>query len=167
MSKLIVLRGYPGSGKTTIGKELEKNGVGLFIDHNAILTLIANIAGNDDGLYDEIIVLEKAICKKLLSENKIVIVARGFSKVSSIDEYTHLAIDLGVEYQVIRLEVNESELMIRVQSPERKNDFNPTDNEIAERAWISDNPLENYKGEIVINNQRPLSDVVLHISDHI
>ena len=51
INKLIILRGYPGSGKTTVGKRLEKQGLGIFIDHNAILTFVASIAGNDTWIY--------------------------------------------------------------------------------------------------------------------
>lgn len=71
MNQLILLRGYPGSGKTTIGKLLEKRGVGKFIDHNAILTFISTISGDDDGIYDDIANLEQAIARKLLTANKI------------------------------------------------------------------------------------------------
>ena len=55
MVKLIILRGYPGSGKKTIGKALEAEGLGKFVDHNAILTFIANIVGDDEGIYDDIV----------------------------------------------------------------------------------------------------------------
>jgi len=126
MTKLIILRGYPGSGKTTIGKHLQAEGIGKFIDHNAILTFIAGIAGDDEGIYDEIAQLELAMCKKLLVDDSDVIVARGFSGLSSIQAYEAVASELGVTIKILRLNVDRNELIRRVQSPERKLDFNPT-----------------------------------------
>ena len=63
MQRLTIIRGYPGSGKTTIGKRLEDQKLGIFIDHNRILTFIAQFTTNDDGLYDEISQLELAMTK--------------------------------------------------------------------------------------------------------
>lgn len=160
MTRLIILRGYPGSGKTTIGKRLHATGAGEFIDHNAILTFIANITGDDEGIYDEIAQLELAMCRKLLSEGKSVIVARGFSSLSSIETYTNIAAELGVGSKVIRLEVSHQELIIRVQSPERKSDFNPTIDESHALDWMTNNPIENHPEEIAIDNERPLTEVI-------
>lgn len=103
------------------------------------------------------------LCQNLLSEDKQVIAARGFSKVSSIDEYAGVARDLGADYKVIRIEADESELMIRVQSPERKADFNPTIDKAHAIAWMSENPLEEYEGELKVNNQRPVAETVADI----
>jgi broad-specificity NMP kinase len=70
MNQLIILRGYPGSGKTTVAKLLEREGCGVFIDHNAILTFIAGFTGNDEGIYHEIHALELAMTSKLLRDGK-------------------------------------------------------------------------------------------------
>lgn len=160
MTRFIILRGYPGSGKTTIGKQLHTTGAGEFIDHNAILTFIANITGDDEGIYDEIAQLELAMCRKLLSEGKSVIVARGFSSLSSIETYTNMATELGVGAKIIRLKVSQQELINRVQSPERKLDFNPTIDESHALDWMTNNPIENHPDEIVIDNERPLNEVI-------
>lgn len=160
MTKLIILRGYPGSGKTTIGKRLDTIGVGTFIDHNAILTFVADIAGNDEGIYDEIAQLELAICKKFLLEGKDVIVARGFSSLVSVETYVNAANALGVETRIVRLEVSEQELAKRVRSPERQLDFNPTIDESNLLEWVTNNPLENHPGEVTINNEQPLDAVI-------
>lgn len=161
--KLIILRGYPGSGKTTVGKGLESHGVGKFIDHNSILNFVAGIAGNDDGIYNEISNLELAIAKKLLSEGESVIVARGFSKLAQIAVYEVAAEDLDIKSLVVRLEVSRDELLQRVQSPERKFDFNPTTNEAASSEWMDKNPLEDHPSEVVIDNNRPLEDSLAEI----
>ncbi len=163
MTKLIILRGYPGSGKTTIGKRLQANGIGEFIDHNAILTFIARVTGDDEGIYDEIAQLELAICKKLLSEGKNVIVARGFSSLSSLAPYEKAAGDVDTETKIFRLSVDDSELIRRVQNPERKLDFNPTIDETHALDWMRDNPIDIHPYEIVIDNNRLLDDVISSI----
>lgn len=163
--KLIILRGYPGSGKTTVGKELERRGVGKFIDHNAILTFIAGVAGDDEGIYDEIANLELAISKKLLSEGGSVIVARGFSKLVQIAAYETAADDLEARSIVVQLDVIQEELLKRVQSPERKLEFNPTVNEVAANDWMSENPLEEHPNQVVIDNNQSLEDSVAEIEE--
>lgn len=163
MTKLIILRGYPGSGKTTIGKRLESEGLGKFIDHNAILTFIAGITGDDEGIYDEISQLELAMCKKLLAEGSNVIAARGFSSLSSMQPYGAIASELGVEIQILRLNVDNDELLRRVQSPERRLDFNPTVDEAHALNWMNDNPIQDHPYEILIDNSAPIDEVVDYI----
>jgi shikimate kinase len=158
--KLILLRGYPGSGKTTIGKELENRGVGTFIDHNSILTFVAGIAGNDEGIYDEIANLELAIAKKLLSEGESVIVARGFTKLAQLAVYEAMADSIRTKKIVVRLDVDRNELLERVQSPERKLDFNPTTTESAADEWMNENPMESHPNEAIIDNNQPMHNTV-------
>jgi shikimate kinase len=160
MTKLIILRGYPGSGKTTIGKRLETEGLGKFIDHNAILTFIAGITGDDEGIYDEIADLELAMCKKLLGEGKNTIIARGFSSLASLQPYETITNSLGIEAKILRLSVDKDELMRRVQSHERKLDFNPTTDEAHALKWMNDNPLQDHPDEIVIDNLLPIDTVI-------
>ena len=160
MNKLIILRGYPGSGKTTIGNALANDGIGVFVDHNSILTFVAKMTENDDGIYDDIVNLELAITRKLLSEGKTAIVARGFSGLNSIEPYITLAQLLNVEYQIIRLEVDETILVDRVQSPERQDDFNPTTTPEALKSWISENKLQDVENEVIVDNTKALVEVL-------
>lgn len=167
MTQLIILRGYPGSGKTTVGKALEKHGIGRFIDHNAILTFITGISGDDDGIYDDIANLEKAITRKLLNSNETVIVARGFSSITSLKPYMKIAKDLGIAVRIIRLSVNYDELQRRVASPERKEDFNPTTSPESLSKWITENPIADCPGEIIVDNLQPIDDVIKSIATQI
>ena len=160
MNQLVIIRGYPGSGKTTLGKRLEDNGYGIFIDHNAILTFIAGIIGNDDGVYDEIHSLELSMARKLLAEGKSAIVARGFSGSTSADPYLRLAEKNQVKVVVIRLEVGIDTLEKRVIAPERKKDFNPTIEPYSLRAWIESSPLEAMSGEIIIDASEDINKVL-------
>lgn len=160
MKKLILIRGYPGSGKTTIGRALQNDDVGVFIDHNTILNFIAAIVGNDDGIYEEIHSLEKSMTKKLLSEADIAIVARGFSSKSRIEEYTSIAQEFSAKVYIFTLDADISILEKRVQADERKNDFNPTVSPEALRAWIQNNELEKLKDEIKIDASSPVNKIV-------
>lgn len=160
MVKLIILRGYPGSGKTTVGNALQVKGVGRFIDHNAILTFIAGITVNDDGIYDDIASLELAMTRKLLKEGSSVIVARGFSDIDKIKPYEDIASELGIEYKIVRLDVGWDELETRVQSDTRLEDFNPTTTPEALNKWIKQNPLIDHPSEILVSNTQPIEDVV-------
>ncbi|HEY8886185.1 MAG TPA: AAA family ATPase [Candidatus Microsaccharimonas sp.] len=160
MNKLIILRGYPGSGKTTIGKALAEENVGVFVDHNSILTFIAKITEEDDGIYEDIARLELAITKKLLNDGKTAIVGRGFSSIDSLSPYISLANSLNIRYQILRLDVEENLLMNRVQSPERQNDFNPTTSSESLKLWIQSNGIEDIDRELIIDNSKALVAVI-------
>ena len=160
MTKLIILRGYPGSGKTTIGRRLAEKGAGKFIDHNSILTFIADIAGNDEGIYKDIANLELAIARKLLKERTSVIVARGFSNLESIRAYEDVAIECGAEPIIIRLEVDRATLSKRVGNSERLNDFNPTVTDRALGEWIDSNPIINHPSEKIVDNTQSLETAI-------
>lgn len=160
MKKLLLIRGYPGSGKTTIGKKLEDYGYGTFIDHNSILTFIANIVGDDMGIYDNIHSLELALTNKLLGDGKSAIVARGFSKVVAISPYLEIAKKQNAKLLVITLLAAPEILEQRVTQPERQRDFNPTTNAEALRDWVMHNPLEPFATEVTLDASLPLSQVV-------
>ena len=161
--KMIIIRGYPGSGKTTTAKLLSKRIGSIFIDHNAILTFLAGIVGDDRGIYSEIHNLELAMAKKVLEESKNVIVARGFSSPESIAPYLGAAKMLGADVYVFRLVVSEDNLKLRVVAEDRKKDFNPTINEKALLEWIDSNPLHDIEGEYEINANESIDKVVNQI----
>lgn len=162
--RLIIIRGYPGSGKTTIGKLLAANGYGVFIDHNAILTFLANIVGDDSGIYDEIHALEIAMARQVIQKGGSVIVARGFSAESLIGPYLNMAKSVGVGVVVLKLNVSGHNLRSRVAASERKNDFNPTTTEEALAEWVRNNPLESIQGECEINADEPIGSVLAQIA---
>lgn len=158
--KMIIIRGYPGSGKTTAAKLLSKRTGSIFIDHNAILTFLAGMVGDDRGIYSEIHNLELAMAKKIIEENKNVIVARGFSSSESIKPYLAAAKTLGADVFVFRLAVSEDNLKLRVVAEDRKKDFNPTINEEALLEWIVNNPLQDIENEYEINANKSIDEVV-------
>lgn len=158
--KIIIIRGYPSSGKTTAAKLLSKRTGSIFIDHNAILTFLAGMVGNDQGIYSEIHNLELAMAKKIIQENKNVIVARGFSSQESIAPYLGAAKTLGADVFVFRLAASKDNLKLRVVAEDRKKDFNPTINEEALLEWIDSNPLRDIEGEYEINANESIDKVV-------
>ena len=163
MSKLITIRGYPGSGKTSVGKSLEKRGYGVFIDHNLILTFIAKITGDDDGIYDEIHGLELSMTNKLLAKDKTVIAARGFTTAKSVDIYRQVGNNNCVETIVIRLNVSINKLKEIVASPERKLDFNPVINPESLMLWLESNPMEDIPGESIVDATQGLHTVLMSV----
>jgi len=160
MTKLIILRGYPGAGKSTIGKALQLRGAGRFIDHNAILTFVANITGDDDGIYEDITNLELSMARKLLRSGIPTIAARGFGNLESMKPYEEVAEELGIPISIFRIHVDYDELARRVQGPERPGDLNPTTNPELLEKWISENPLVDHPGEVIIDNTRSIAEVV-------
>ena len=167
MQKLIILRGYPGSGKTTLGKKLEKDNVGKFIDHNQILGFLSDICGNDYGIYQEIHDLELAMTNKLLKEGDTVIVARGFNKATQIDRYVDVARLNNVNYHLITLTTSVNTLSERIMAPERKMSFNAmTSKEILEE-YIGANKQEPYDSEIIINSTKPADEVATEAKSYL
>ena len=73
---MIIIRGYPGSGKTTAAKLLSKRTGSIFIDHNNS-DFLAGMVGDDRGIYSEIHNLELAMAKKIIEENKKMLLSQG------------------------------------------------------------------------------------------
>jgi predicted kinase len=159
MQRLIIIRGYPGSGKTTLGKLLEGRHYGAFIDHNQILTFIAGITGDDEGIYDEIHALERVMCRKLLKNGSSVIVARGFSSATSVQAYAAIAEQASVPCDILRLNVPPQVLAQRVVAPERRTDYNPTLTPAALTSWVERNPLESIEFEHSIDGSESIETV--------
>jgi hypothetical protein len=62
--------------------------------------------------------------------------------------------------KIVRLNVNDTELIRRVQSPERTLDFNLTVDETHALNWMRNNLIVNHQSEIIIDNNKPLNDVI-------
>lgn len=163
MNTLYILRGYPGSGKTTLGKAMQSENLGAFIDHNQILNFVAKAVGNDDGIYGDIRVFELALTRKLLNDGKNTIVARGFSNPADINPYIELARSVDARIVILRLHAPNDVLVERVQVVERKSDFNPTVNEVALTTWITENPLIDIDHENILDSTLPVKTLVSQI----
>lgn len=163
MLRLIIIRGYPGSGKTTIGRLLEKNGHGVFINHNSILTFLAGIVGDDQGIYDDIYNLELVMSHKLLTEGKSVIMARVFSRTSSLRPYLDVAKAAGAKCIILRLDADASILKKRVAAPERRNDFNQIMDAEALMSYIESFPQEKVNNEFTVDASQDISRVLSFI----
>jgi len=157
MTLLAIIRGYPGSGKATLGKAIQEAGCGKFTDHNQVLTFITSIAGDNDGTYEDIAMLEQAIARKLLQQGQDVTVARGFSSANSVNQYAELAKSCGANFVIVRLDAPIETLAQRVQSAERHNDFNPTITPDDFYSWVTQNPIEPIPDEKIIDASMPIN----------
>jgi adenylate kinase family enzyme len=161
--KLIVIRGYPGSGKSTLGRRLQKEGYGVFIDHNELLNQIVQFTGDDEGIYDDIVQLELALVRKLLDDGKDVIVARGFTTEGGVVDYLHLAEEAGAGHIVLHLDGPEELLGKRVLSPSRKDDYTPISTPEQLHAWMAEHPMEQIENEVKIDVAQPFDQMLQEV----
>jgi adenylate kinase family enzyme len=165
--KLIVLRGYPGSGKSTLGRRLQKEGYGIFIDHNELLNQIVQFTGDDKGIYDDIVRLELSLVRKLLSEGKDVIVARGFSTEAGVSDYLQLAEEANAGHIVLHLDGPEELLGKRVLSPTRKDDYTPISTPEQLHEWTLEHPMEQISSEVKIDVAQPFDQMLREVEEAI
>lgn len=164
MPELIIVRGYPGVGKTTFSKALAKQNHFTFIDHNDILNGITKYTANDNYIYKDIHSLELAMTKKLLHDGKSVIIARGFSKKSDFVPYIEYVKNSKTKYKVVRLEISIEVLIERVKSPYRDEDFKPIKSTPGLRKWIASNPIEDYEDEVILDATQPIADMITKLN---
>lgn len=158
--KLIILRGYPGSGKSTLGRRLQHEGCGVFIDHNELLNKIVEFTGDDQGIYDDIVQLELAMVRKLLLAGKDVIVARGFSSKAGVDNYLKLAEETGASQVIIRLDGPQELLVQRLQSPSRYDEYTPISTAEQLREWSTTHPMDPVENEVCIDIAQPFEQML-------
>lgn len=164
MQKLIIIRGYPGSGKSTVSKKLVESAGLELVDHNHLLNLIRPFnGGTDEGIYEEVHSLELAIARSWLRKGKSVVVARGFASAASLSPYLAMAESEKVTPLVVTLEVPHNILAERVTSPERlENGFATTPEYL--NAWIASHPMEPIEGEYRLNGEQSPEDLVAQIA---
>jgi predicted kinase len=168
--KLILLRGYPGAGKTTLGKRLEESGFGKLIDTNYMLSCVDELV--DDAyrsleIYDQLIILEKTIMTQLLSDGKNVIVARGFSGVDAVRDYSELAETAGAETYVVRLDTPKAELAERVTAPDRKQNYSFLTTPEQFEEWMDQHTVDPCEGELVIDTTKAIDDCLKDVVEFV
>jgi predicted kinase len=161
--KLIIIRGYPGSGKSTLGRRLQSEGYGVFIDHNELLNRIVSMTGDSEGIYDEIVRLELAMVRKLLGSGKDVIIGRGFATEAGVDDYLAIAEHVGASHVIIRLDATEELLAQRVKSPTRNSDYTPISTPEQLHDWIQAHPMEDIESEVCVDIVRPFDQVLQEV----
>jgi predicted kinase len=100
MNKLILVRGLPGSGKTTYAKTLKKY----------ILIEADTFFEDDNGWYNfdpkklpEAHHFCKKVTKILLESGQNVVVANTFTQLWELQPYIDMAVELGLSYKIIRM----------------------------------------------------------------
>lgn len=114
MEKLFIIRGVPGSGKTTYSNRLKANLIKFGYDPDDIVQLEADMFFEDEyGNYNwkpELLSTAHAWCfnsaKQALKNHKIVIVSNTFINIRDIDRYVNLAIDMDIDYYIYRCNNN-------------------------------------------------------------
>lgn len=160
---MLIIRGNPASGKSTIGKFLEQQGFGVFVDHNALLTLVCTMTMNDDGLFEDIKKLEFSIAKKLLKDGESIIIARGFNTKDSLIPYLELANDKSVTLVIIRLQSDIKTLAERMQDPMRKASRNPISDKNDLINWVKSHSFEDIENEIILNTEQSLEQTKIDL----
>lgn len=166
MMNLIILRGYPGSGKTTLGKALQDRGLGTFIDHNEILNYLCSIVGSDKGIYDKIHQLELGMARQILQSGKTAIVARGFSTKESVQPYVDMAKEAGADIKIVRLDVAQDVLEERVTQKNRQKDAISIKDPQELRKYIDDHPFESWPGEVELDANKDVTSLVNAVTDN-
>lgn len=161
--KLIIIRGYPGSGKSTLGRRLCKEGYGKFIDHNELLNKIVEFTGDDKDIYDDIVRLELALVRKLLTEGKDVIVARGFASEAGVSDYVQLAEEAGASHVVLHLDGQEDLLAQRILSQSHKDDYTPIETPERLHVWMAEHPMEQIENEVKISISQPFDQMLKEV----
>lgn len=167
MPELIIIRGYPGSGKTTLGRYLQNQNSGIFVDHHIILNAVSKIVPDDAGLTSAISYLELSITGKMLKDNKNVIIARGFNSTHQVEPYIKLAKSKQAAVLIFHLEVPVAELSRRVVATERANNTMAITKPSDLKAWIKDHPFDNIDGEIALDGLQPIKEIAKAISKSI
>lgn len=165
MPVLIVVRGYPSVGKTTVGRMLAHKGAGRFIDHNQIINTICSMVGDDEGIYEEIHRFELALTEKVLEDGYSAIVGRGFTKKLSLEPYRDLAKQMKAKFVVIRLIGKLDTLKQRVRGSDRFQNQLSINSPQELMQWIERFPMEDYPGEHIIGVEKAPEHVVLEIQE--
>ena len=147
--QLIILRGYPASGKSAVGLKLQMNGKGTFLDHNYIVNAVCTMTDDDQGLYEAIRALEFEMTRKMLADGKSVIVARGFHKVSHMEPYLEIASQEQVPVTVVRLEPAHEVLKDRVGN--RQYNTMAIQDAKALEEYIKEHPMEGLDDEHIVD----------------
>jgi len=111
MPKLIIVRGLPGSGKSTKAKELIESG-------KADIHLEADMFFYDkkgNYIYDRSLLKEahqwcQTVTKRNLVEGKSVVVSNTFVKMWEMKPYIEMCKELGIDYEIIKCEYNGSNI---------------------------------------------------------
>lgn len=113
MSKLIMMRGLPASGKSTRAKELETelgNAVRLNLDLLREMLHYSVWSGTREGLTQE---AELALANRFLTKNMVVIVDDTNLGQSHLDKWKNVALAFNAKFEVVDMETSLEDCILR------------------------------------------------------
>lgn len=158
MSKLIILRGNSGSGKTTIAKELQKlfGKNTILISQDIIRREMLNV---DDGKNTKALPLLKELLKYGNEHNEIVIL-EGILRASWYQSLFELAIELyNQNIYAYYFDLSFEETLKRHQTRTCRNEFG----EKEMKSWWREKDFSPILNEITITDEKDIQSIVSQI----
>lgn len=159
MNHLIVLRGYPASGKSTLGRELQRLGAGTFIDHNYLMKVVRAMAGEGDLIHQELNRLEMVMALQHLEKGESAILDGTYTTTASLMPLTALIEDTLTPMVVFRLDVSRESLLRRVVTPDREEEMPEFSSPELLDRWLAEHPYQPWYGEHIISGEGNSSTV--------
>jgi len=144
-AQLVLLRGYTGVGKTTVGQALAEQNSWRLIDHDTLQHTVCSQIGDDEVICDEINRLELSLVAEVLRQGESAIVAQNFIKRSQLEPYLRLARQYRARSQVVRLQAPLSVWRKRANSSG------------------SIQPMEISVGELIVDATKPVLEIINNI----
>lgn len=118
MTELICMRGYPGSGKTTAARSMNKT---VISRDDLRRAMFDDLRPGKDG-EDAVTLVEEAAVKALLKANRDVVVDAMHVNPRYLRKWAKLAARMGVDFRVVDVRTSVDECVARDDSPDRWSD---------------------------------------------
>lgn len=115
MTELICMRGYPGSGKTTAARSMNKT----VISRDDLRRAMFDDLRPGKDAEDAVTLVEEAAVKALLKDNRDVVVDAMHVNPRYLRKWAKLAARMGVDFKVVDVRTSVDECVARDDSPDR------------------------------------------------
>lgn len=155
MAKLIILRGLPASGKSTLAKELlEKHGNAIRLNKDLLREMLhfGEYSGKNEGVVWDV---ERSIAKELLAKGKVVIIDDTNLNNSTYAKWVEFGKELGITTETITLDTPYTDCIVRDKLREKQ----VGKSTIMDMAFMSHQVAEPDKGYVVYDIDGTLADI--------